>query len=61
MLKAPGPIDSRYDKAGSKSRNGRVRPKRPYSLFLLELFHEVAHGRRRVPLCELQGELAKWR
>jgi len=60
MSKASGPIDSRYDKAGSKSRSDLVRPKRPYSLFLLEHFHELAHRRRRVRLCELQDELVRW-
>jgi len=54
-------VDSHSKRVGdSQVQSADLLSKRTFGLFLLDLFREVRGQRKRVPLCELQTELARW-
>jgi len=54
-------VDSHSKRVGGSQVQGAdLFSKRTFGRFLLDIFREVRGQRKRVPLFELQTELAKW-
>jgi len=61
MIEKDSVLDSHSRRVGdSEVQSADLLSKRIFGLFLLDVFREVRGRRRRVPLFELQTELARW-
>jgi len=61
MTEKDSVLDSHSKRVGDSQVQGTDPfSKRTFGLFLLDVFREVGGQRKRVPLFELQTELARW-